>query len=174
MKKICFTGYRPFKLPFEISEENKAYLSFYARAKNLIISQIEAGNRYFISGMAKGADLILTKIILELKRVYEGLFLECAIPFEGQSRGWEKEQKKFYDTARDNSDKVTIIGKSRSIYNFMARNRYMVDNSDIVIAVYDGKSGGTKFTYDYAVKKGKQVIILNPSKDTAYVQTEIF
>ena len=38
------------------------------------------------------------------------------------------------------------------------RNRYMVDNSDLVLAVWNGeKRGGTWYTIDYALKKGKPV-----------------
>ncbi len=43
----------------------------------------------------------------------------------------------------------------------LKRNRYMVDNSDIVIAVWDGRSGsGTGATVNYAKKQGKKVIII--------------
>lgn len=39
----------------------------------------------------------------------------------------------------------------------------MVDNADLVIAVYDGSSsGGTAYTVDYARKQGKKIIIINP------------
>lgn len=39
----------------------------------------------------------------------------------------------------------------------------MVDNSDILLAVYDGNSkGGTAYTVEYARKQGKQVILINP------------
>lgn len=173
MKKICFTGYRPFKLPFEILNTDEVYLSFYKRAENLIKAQIELGNRYFISGMAQGADMILTGIILDLKKTYKNIFLECAVPFIGQSSGYTKENKKIYEKAIKSSDKVTVLCKSYSINSFLIRNRYMVDSSDIVIAVYDGKSGGTKFTYDYAIKKGRQVILLSPNDSEIYMQTEI-
>jgi nucleoside 2-deoxyribosyltransferase len=34
----------------------------------------------------------------------------------------------------------------------------MVDLADIVLAIWDGRSRGTKYTVDYAVKKGKRII----------------
>ena len=173
MKKICFTGYRPFKLPFEITNSDKNYLRFYKRAKNLITAQIDLGNIYFISGMAQGADLILTDIILDLKKTDKNIFLECAVPFKGQCGNFTEENRILYEKAIKNCDKLTVLCNSYSINSFIIRNKYMVDSSDIVIAVYDGKSGGTKFTYDYAIKKGKQVILLTPSDNEIYVQTEI-
>ena len=34
------------------------------------------------------------------------------------------------------------------------RNRYMVDHSALVIAVYDGSAGGTRQTLEYAIRRG--------------------
>lgn len=39
------------------------------------------------------------------------------------------------------------------------RNREMVEEADAVIAVWDGKSRGTKYTIDYAKEQGKPVYI---------------
>lgn len=43
---------------------------------------------------------------------------------------------------------------------FFARNRQIVDNADLVIAIWDGESRGTKHTIDYAKKRRVDVIIL--------------
>ena len=42
----------------------------------------------------------------------------------------------------------------------LLRNKKMVDLSDIIIIIWDGKSKGTKFTIDYAKAQGKEVIII--------------
>ncbi len=39
------------------------------------------------------------------------------------------------------------------------RNRYMVSKCDIVIAVWDGQSRGTKYTFNYAQDRGIRVIV---------------
>ena len=38
----------------------------------------------------------------------------------------------------------------------------MVDHSDLIVCVFDGKSGGTKNTIDYAVARG--VTVVNAAK----------
>lgn len=38
------------------------------------------------------------------------------------------------------------------------RNEEMVDISDAVLAIWDGKSRGTAYTLEYARKKGKEII----------------
>ncbi len=37
----------------------------------------------------------------------------------------------------------------------LLRNRLIVQNADIIIAIWDGKSSGTQFTIEYAKKIGK-------------------
>jgi len=41
------------------------------------------------------------------------------------------------------------------------RNRSIVDYSDIVVAFWDGVSGGTKNTIDYANKVNKRILIIH-------------
>lgn len=42
---------------------------------------------------------------------------------------------------------------------YHARNRQIVNNSDELLAFWDGKSTGTKNSIDYAVSQGKKVTI---------------
>lgn len=41
-------------------------------------------------------------------------------------------------------------------------NRFMVDNSSLMIALFSGIAGGTKSTIDYARNKGLKIIIIEP------------
>lgn len=61
--------------------------------------------------------------------------------------------------ARENNIKATILKPEYEKYKRGApliRNRLIVDASDLVIAIWDGKSRGTKYTIDYAEKIGKE------------------
>ena len=42
------------------------------------------------------------------------------------------------------------------------RNKYIIDNSSVLIALFNGKAGGTKQTVDYAKEKGLKIKIINP------------
>jgi uncharacterized phage-like protein YoqJ len=44
------------------------------------------------------------------------------------------------------------------------RNEFMVNNSDIVIAVWDGTNGGTANCVKYAQVENKEIIIIDPHK----------
>ena len=39
----------------------------------------------------------------------------------------------------------------------MRRNRYMVDASRILIAAFDGTAGGTRYTVEYALRRGIEI-----------------
>ena len=42
------------------------------------------------------------------------------------------------------------------------RNRYMVDQADVLIAVWDGSPSGTGKTVRYAHQQGKSVTVIDP------------
>ena len=44
------------------------------------------------------------------------------------------------------------------------RNRYMVEHSGRIIAVFDGQDGGTKRTVEYAMRQGLEVVLLPPAE----------
>lgn len=139
MKKVCFTGYRPHKLPFKIHGDDNCYLSFCRNAEKLIKAYIKLGYNYFISAMAQGADILLADIVLKLKKEYLDVLLECALPFYGHSQNWTAFWKDMHDKILNLCDKITIVRKTKSAYSFLLRNKCMVDCCDIVIAVYDVK-----------------------------------
>lgn len=41
---------------------------------------------------------------------------------------------------------------------YQRRNEFMVDHSNLVIAVWNGEKSGTKNTIDYAIKYGVKII----------------
>ena len=43
--------------------------------------------------------------------------------------------------------------------DFLARDRVMVKAADLVLAIWNGESRGTKYTYDYACKLGKEAYL---------------
>ena len=43
----------------------------------------------------------------------------------------------------------------------LRRDRYMVDRSAVVLAVFDDSPGGTKYTLDYAARRQREVLLLD-------------
>lgn len=160
----CFTGHRCEKLPWGYNEKDIRCLKMKKRVRNEIEFAISNGYRHFISGMALGFDMICAEIVLELKEIYPYITLECAIPYKGQSNMWSEIYKKRYNNILLQADKVRCIYTHFVRGCMHERNRYMVNNSSMIIALYSGLSGGTKYTLNYALKQGLIQIVINPEE----------
>ena len=145
-KTCCVTGHRD--IPEERTDVIREYLYYE------VISAIEDGYTHFISGFAAGADLLFADIVVELKEVCP-IMLEAAIPHPGRMKTPDKAFQRLIRCC----DVVKIHSDSYSKDCYMRRNRYMVNQSQRVIAVCDGRStGGTADTVRYA--KGKDVRVV--------------
>ena len=160
---ICaFTGYRPEKMPFSESKKDEAYIRFRATLWKVINRLIERGVDAFVSGVAQGFDIWAAEDICKLKKQNPSIRLECAIPFTDQAKSWsEAEQKRRYNVML-HADNSVILSERYSRDCFFVRNRYMVDLADVVVCAFDGKPGGTAYTVDYALKKDRIVIQIDP------------
>lgn len=156
MKTACFTGHRPPKI-------NDGNISFVRGELTRVIGGlIEKGYTAFISGMAQGVDMLAAQAVLDYKRKNPEITLECAVPCRTQAQRWNAADKARYNEILAAADKVTVLGETYTPWCMQQRNMYMVDNSDTVIAVFDGSRGGTFNTVEYARRKGKELIIIPP------------
>lgn len=147
-KTCCVTGHR------DIPEEQVDFVKQALRKE--IRLAIADGYTHFISGFAEGADLFFAEIAAEFCGEKEELSLEAAIPYGGRLRRLEKEKetKELLDACAT----ITLIGQEYAPDVYSRRNRYMVEQSERVIAVYDGrKTGGTAATIRMAQKKGSEL-----------------
>ena len=164
MKTCAFTGHRPRRLPFGFNENDIRCKLLKDNIRSNIMSLIENKEVVnFISGMALGIDMYAAEIVLELKEYYPFITLEAAIPCENQSAKWISSSVKRYNDILKKTDKITILQKEYTPTCMQKRNKYMVDNCDYLIAVYNGKPGGTRNTLNYAERVGKEVILINPT-----------
>lgn len=101
--------------------------------------------------------------MLELKDDYPNITLEAAIPCRSQADRWNIVSKKRYNRLLLLCDKVTYVNEAYTKNCMMERNIYMIDNSDYVVAVWNGKPSGTGKTVEYAVNCGKDVFYVDPN-----------
>ena len=157
----CFTGHRPDKLPWGRDEADPRCLLFKADLAAALERAYQAGFRHFISGMDQGADLYFAEAVLALRERHPEVTLECARPCETQADSWAAEEKRRYESILDRCNYETLVQHHYDRYCMMRRNRYMVDHSSRLIAVYDGvPKGGTAQTLAYALRKGLETDIL--------------
>ena len=161
MYRVSFTGYRPEKLPF-FSEDDPMCVELKNRLSKQIEQLIKDGADEFFSGMARGVDMWAAEAVLELKRTYPNIKLTAVIPCPEQADGWIDEDRDRYHAILEACDKKLVISPHYSKGCMQKRNRALVDTCDILVAVFDGQSGGTKQTVDYAKSKGRKTFIIPP------------
>lgn len=159
----CFTGHRAQKLPWKYNEKDKRCATMKKQLKMVLIDAIKDGYDTFITGMALGFDMICAEMVLELKKKYKYIKLIGAIPCKNQDCKWSINEQKRYRKLLSKLDCVrciydTYIGPEC----MLERNRYMINNSSLLIALFSGQNGGTKSTINYAKKQNLKIIIIEP------------
>lgn len=159
---ISFTGHRPSKLG-GYDETSKRIIAIKRELKHKICDAIQLGYQTFISGMAMGVDTWAAEIVLEYKKDYDDLQLVCAVPFTGQEMRWHEDTKKRYWKILDSADEINIVSDGGySPEKMQTRNEWMVDNSGLVISVWDGTSGGTGNCVRYVKKQKTKMWTIDP------------
>lgn len=180
---ICFSGHRPDNpnmggYDFDNDKNRRIRL----KMLEVIEHKIYMGNDdniHFITGGALGVDqyaALICDYLRCIKRNRFNITTEVAIPYKDQYLNWNLEDIQRYfrilrhsnvttyvDTLKD----YTINGLEEGKHHpskLELRNHYMVDNCDVLIAVWDGtKKGGTYNCIKYAKKLGKRIIYINPA-----------
>lgn len=155
-----FTGHRPEKLPWGNDETDERCVALKTTIYQAVESAYDMGFRHFICGMARGCDLYFYDAVAALRSLHSDVTLEAAIPYPAQCSNWPDEDAVRWKDAVDSCDKLTATSEHYHNKCFFLRNKYMVDNSDLLISVYDGTGGGTGNTVRYAKSLGTKIMSL--------------
>lgn len=165
-KTCCFTGHRPNHLPWGEQEDSFAALTCKMRLAEEIERAWQEGYRHFLCGVAQGADLMFAEGVLACQMVHPDVKLIAAIPCSDQTNGWKKEQIARYQSilAAIGAENCILIQQEWTKGCMLRRDRYMVNQSQRIIALYNGTSrGGTKYTLGYAMQQGLDYVIIDPN-----------
>ena len=143
--RCCFTGHRPDKMGFG-EKEIKPLL------EKAIDDAISKGFVTFITGMALGTDIWAAEIVLDRKKKNNDLHLICALPHPNFDSRRSLAEKMRFNKIIKKSDLVKEINDHYFTGCYQVRNEWMVERSNLVIAVFNGQKSGTKNTIVYAKK----------------------
>jgi len=144
MYRISFTGYRPEKLPF-FGEDDPMCVDL----KQRLSEQIGT----LINGRAL-SDLFAW--------AHPDIKLIAVLPCPEQTNRWTSADKARYKTILGQCDRTMMISPHYDKNCMLRRNRALVELCDVLIAVYDGKRGGTQYTVNFAKNSGKITIVIPP------------
>lgn len=147
---ICGTGHRPDKLGgFDLG----TLLQLKDVAKDWIKN---SDTKLIISGMALGWDQAIALAAIDLRIPFH-----AAVPFIGQESKWPSGSQQRYHTILSKATLIThVCDSGYASWKMQKRNQFMVDESDAVLALYNGTPGGTRNCLVYAEKQNKPIINL--------------
>lgn len=167
MKTASFTGHRPERLGGYDKNDPKN-VKVRAFLKTAIERLRDEGFEEFVSGGALGVDQWAAEIVLEL-----GLKLCIALPFAKYGENWPPQSLVDLEALKAKARVVVVCeggyfdenGKPLHWKNHK-RNEWMKDNSECIIAVWDGKpEGGTASAVKGGKKAGKRFVRYNPDTE---------
>ncbi len=142
---VCGTGHRPENC------EDESVVRTKARVKLQYTEDIDV----FICGMASGFDLWAGDEALKL-----GIEVWSAKPWTGHT--FRKSDKELYEHIIANATRVINVVEQESypgVWVYNNRDKWMVDNSDVVLAYWNGyPKGGTYSTREYAKNVAKKPV----------------
>lgn len=154
----CVTGHRPKGFPFPYDTDNAYYNTYFDVLGDTVEDLMYEGYTHFISGMADGVDLDFATIVVNISNSFDGIVLESALPYPLRMPIKATEIDEARHALINASQKITFVSSHYFRGCMQKRNRYMVDKSDLVLAVWNGEErGGTWDTISYARKKGKPI-----------------
>lgn len=121
-----------------------------------IIMQKETREIEFLVGRNGDFDLMAASVIRKLKKetANENAFLTLVLPYEtAELRNNTESFESYYDS-------IEICDSQNFKYAIVARNRDMIDRSDMVVVYVKNESGGAYQSLKYAEKNQKRIINL--------------
>lgn len=168
MIRVSFTGRRKINNSYDLSNNVSLCKNLLTKVESIISEHDEV---YFYTGGALGTDLLAASLCEFLKEKYKSskkIITFLALPFRNQSSNWiSNDSIKHLESIKQEVNKIIIVSElsdyssSNTYKQLQLRNEYMVDQTEVVIAVWDGiKSGGTWNCIEYAQKQNKKIIIV--------------
>jgi len=161
----AFTGHRPTRFAFKDDETHTSCVELKQVIKRQIEHLYQCGVRRFYTGCALGVDMWAGETVLSLAEQCPHIELYSVVPFRGQETKWKPEQQKRYHDLLKRSNGVFVLNEGFTKDCYLERNRFLVDQSDVLLAVYDEgakKRSGTGYTVNYAKKGGKPILLIHP------------
>ena len=152
---VAFSGHRPdkcggYNLP------NPTYLHI---CKEIDKALRQLKPEKVISGMALGVDQWAANIAFKLK-----IPVLAAVPFDGQEKKWPDKSQSIYRKLLNKASEIVVVSPPGFTKEKMQiRNRFLVDQSDLLIAIFNGSPGGTANCIEYAKHTNKKIIFIDPN-----------
>jgi len=155
MTILGITGHRPNKLyGYDESHPGNSYIinEIHSKLKEINPTKV-------IIGMALGTDQWTARWCIKLEIPFV-----AALPMKNMDAKWPEKAQKMYHAIIKKAAEIWVVPNQEATLNekMQLRNEYIVDNSDKMLAVFGGQTGGTYNCLVYAKKHNKKIDLINP------------
>lgn len=168
MKCCAFTGHRPDKLG---GYNESTDLNIWVK-RSLMQTIIKCYHAFeitkWISGGALGIDQWAAEIVLYLK-INQGYPFNLTImrPHPSYHSKWpETSQNRFLKICDDADEVIDLQPEPYASWKLLYRNKEMVKNSNLIIAVWNGSDGGTAHCVKQAILYKRPIVRIDPKERT--------
>jgi uncharacterized phage-like protein YoqJ len=151
---VAATGHRPDKLGgYDYYNPQRVWIR-----EQMKKALVDLGATKTVSGMALGIDQDFAQVSIEM-----GLPFIAALPFLDQESRWPKSSQDYWWWLLERADDIVIVSPGEySAAKMQIRNEWMVDNSNVLVGVWDGTPGGTGNCMNYAKTVNASVYRIDP------------
>ena len=141
----CFTGHR--SIPLEHQELICKLI------EKTLLEYINNGYSNFCTGGALGFDTLAAQAIINLACTHPHIRLILVLPCQSQARYWSEQDYRVYENIKKQAHEIIYTSNQYTRGCMFKRNRYMVDNADVLITYCKRDTGGTAYTVNYFKQK---------------------
>ncbi len=152
MKICCFTGHRTIAA--------NARAALIARLDQTLENLVAMGFTEFRAGGARAFDMLAALRVLYLPEKHPHVRLSLLLPCRDQAKNWCAGEQMLWQNIIDRADSVRFLFDCYTDGCMHARNRALVDGSDLCVAYLTENRGGTLYTCSYALKNGVELLNL--------------
>ena len=154
VRVVCFTGHR--EIPKDIAPVLSEMLS------EILANLYERGARIFKAGGAVGFDTMAAQAVIDLKKQTGDpeIRLHLCLAGKDQAKSFSRFDEIIFNMILSLADEVTYEGGNSSSSKYLARDRRLVDESDVCVAYCTKQTGGSYYTSTYALTHGVEFINL--------------
>lgn len=118
--------------------------------------RIWEGYEYFICGCERGADMDFAEDILYFRvKAYPNIQLEIVLRYPEQAEEYDEKEKRRYQNILSKADKVTVVGEKQSRDSAKKKRRYLAENAEKALIVWNFKNKGEAYKTFAYVKRQK-------------------
>ncbi|WP_219835517.1 DUF1273 domain-containing protein [Paenibacillus sp. R14(2021)] len=154
MKQVLVTGYKASELGI-FSGKHPGIGIIKKALKKQLQALIDEGLEWVIVSGQWGVELWAAEVALELRAEYETLRLAVITPFLEQEENWNEQKKETYSGILAQADYINSVSKQKYTgpWQFKARDRFLLDNSEGLLLIYDEEQEGSpRFLLELARK----------------------